>query len=50
MASIGPFLVCLLRIVANKYIQNDATNIKNILQTKIPATSFPLFLTQKDVI
>ena len=35
MPSMGALLVCLLRIVANEYIQNDATNMKNILQTKM---------------
>ena len=35
MACMGALLVCLLRIVANEYHQNNATSMTNILQTKM---------------
>ena len=35
MTCTGALLVCLLRIVVNEYHQNNATNMTNILQTKM---------------
>ena len=35
MTCMGALIVCLLRIVVNEYDQNNATDMTNILQSKM---------------